>query len=158
MLKIAFIVVGKTKSSFLKEGIAFYRSRLENYTPVEWMEVREVPVRKGIQEKTVIEKEGQAILNRCSGKDRIIALDRKGRAFDSMGWASRIEQMQTSLSSGRIVFITGGPLGLSEEILNSASEIWSMSKLTLTHEMVRLFMLEQIYRAFTIIRHEKYHK
>lgn len=89
-------------------------------------------------------------------REYVIALDRKGDLYDSIGLASHIEKLSTE--QGRMVFVIGGVLGLSETVLKRARTVLSLSRFTLTHEMSRLFLLEQLYRAFTIIRGEKYHK
>lgn len=100
--------------------------------------------------------EGISIAKRFVQQEYNIALDRSGKVYDSKGLAARIEQL--SFNNNRLTFIIGGPLGLSKRILDSANEVFSLSKLTLTHEMSRLLLLEQLYRAFTIINNERYHK
>lgn len=100
--------------------------------------------------------EGKSISRRLLSRDYVIALDRTGRGYNSEGFAERIQGL--SVTYERLAFVVGGPLGLSSEILNNADEILSLSRFTLTHEMSRLFLLEQLFRAFTIINNEKYHK
>ena len=104
----------------------------------------------------ILTVEGQSIEKKFLPRDHIIALDIRGKEYDSEGLAEWIERL--SLSRKSLCFAIGGPLGLSKKILHSADEILSLSKLTLTHEMSRILLLEQIYRAYTIIRGEKYHK
>ncbi len=156
MPKIKIIVVGNTKSSFIKEGEQFYLERLRRYTDTEWVEVKPQKVRKGRSSEEILAVEGQSIEKKFLSRDHIIALEIRGKEYDSEGLAKWIERL--SLSGKSLCFVMGGPLGLSEKILHSADEILSLSKLTLTHEMSRLLLLEQIYRAYTIIRGEKYHK
>jgi len=156
MPKIKIIVVGNTKSSFIREGEQVYLERLRRYTGTEWVEVKPQKVRKGRTEAEILAVEGQSIEKKFLSGDHIIALDLEGKEYDSEGLARRIERL--SLSGKTLCFVTGGPLGLSKKILHSADEILSLSKLTLTHEMSRLLLLEQLYRAYTIIRGEKYHK
>lgn len=156
MSKIKLIAVGNTKSPFLKHGELFYLKRLQRYTPAEWVAVKPQKVRKGRSTEEILSLEAQSIEKRFDPKDYIIALDIRGEEYDSEGLAARIERL--SETRGHLCFVTGGPLGLSKKILHAADEILSLSKLTLTHEMSRLILLEQLYRAYTIIRGEKYHK
>lgn len=156
MLKLRLIIVDRTRSPFLKQGESFYLDRLRRYAHIECVEVRPTKMTKGIPAEKVLALEADSISRRLLLRDYIIALDRTGRSYDSEGFAGRIEQL--SLVRGRPTFVIGGPLGLSRELLNRAGEILSLSPLTLTHEMTRLLLLEQLYRAFTIINNEKYHK
>lgn len=156
MPKIKIIVVGNTKSSFIKEGEQIYLERLRRYTGTEWVEVKPQKVRKGRSGAEILAAEGQSIEKKFLSGDHIIALDIKGKEYDSEGLAGWVERL--SLNRKRPCFVIGGPLGLSNKILHSADEILSLSQLTLTHEMSRLLLLEQLYRAYTIMRGEKYHK
>ena len=156
MLTIKIIVVDRTRAAFLEQGEAFYLKRLKRYARVEWESVRPARIRKGSPARIVLAEEGKAIARRIGDREYVVALDRGGKSRSSRELASRIERV--SMSHPRLTFIIGGPLGLSETILERADEILSLSRLTLTHEMSRLFLLEQIYRSFTILRGEKYHK
>ena len=153
MLKIRFIIVGNTKSPFLKQGESFYLERLQRYTATEWIEVKPQKVKKGRSRKEILTVEGRSIEKKYLPKDHVIALDPRGKEYNSEGLADRIEKI--SLIGKRLCFVIGGPLGLSEHILRRADETLSLSKLTLTHEMSRLVLLEQLYRAYTIIKGEK---
>ena len=156
MLKIKIIVVDRTRSTFLAQGEAFYLDRLKRYAHTEWLETKPVRMTKDIPVQRILDLEGNFITKRLLPQDYAIALDRSGKALDSEGMAAWIERL--SISHNRLAFVIGGPLGLSGTILNRANETLSLSRLTLTHEMSRLFLLEQLYRAFTIINNEKYHK
>ncbi len=156
MIKTKIIVVDRTRSSFLKEGEYFYLERLRPYTQMEWREVRPVRIKKGTSTTRALNTEGEAIAKGLLPRDYVIALDRMGKAYVSKKLAKRIEQL--SLTHSRLAFVIGGPLGLSKTILSRADEVLSLSQFTLTHEMSRLLLLEQLYRAFTIINHENYHK
>ena len=156
MLKIKIIVVDRTRSPFLKQGESFYLERLRRYAQMEWAEVRPARIRKGTPPDEILAKEGDSIAKRLVPRDHVIALDRSGKPRDSEEMAAWVERL--SLTNDRLAFVTGGPLGLSKEILNRAHETFSLSRLTLTHEMSRLLLLEQLFRAFTIIKNEKYHK
>ena len=142
--------------SFLTEGQALYLDRLKRYAQLEWIETKPVRATKGKSTQSILTEEGRGIAKNIRNQDHVIVLDRTGKALDSEKLAARIERL--SIHHGEVVFIIGGPLGLSKEILNRADETLSLSRFTLTHEMSRLILLEQIYRAFTIINHEKYHK
>ncbi|MBW1707696.1 MAG: 23S rRNA (pseudouridine(1915)-N(3))-methyltransferase RlmH [Deltaproteobacteria bacterium] len=156
MLKIKIIVVDRTRSAFLKQGETFYLKRLERYAKTEWVEVKPASIKKGRPTFGILDAEGVSIAKNLVSRDYIIALDRSGKAYDSEELALHIEKL--SLTHDRLTFVVGGPLGLSKTILDRSHEIFSLSRLTLTHEMSRLLLLEQLYRAFTIIKGEKYHK
>lgn len=155
-MRLRIIVVDRTRSPFLREGESFYLDRLGRYVRTEWVQVKPTKIKKGRPALDILAAEGESILRNFLSDDYLVALDRSGRAMDSEGLASWIEAL--SLSQDRIAFVIGGPLGLSNTVLERAHEILSLSQLTLTHEMSRLLLLEQLYRAFTIIHGEKYHK
>jgi len=157
MLKLRFIVVDKTRSSFLKEGEDAFLGRIKRYTQMEWVEVRPVRLSRAIPDEEVKRTEGHSILQKVGAGDFLVALDRTGKQYDSEGLADWLKRLSVSMR-GAVCFTIGGPLGLSGEVLERADASLSLSKMTLTHEMSRLVLLEQIYRAFTIIQGEKYHK
>ena len=157
MLKLKIIVVDRTRSSFLKAGESFYLERLRKYVQVEWIEVKPAKIKKSRPEEEILSIEGQAIGRKLAPRDYRVLLDRSGHAFDSEELAAWLDNLSTS-TGGWVSFIIGGPLGLSQELLDQAGKILSLSRLTLTHEMSRLLLLEQLYRAFTILRGERYHK
>ncbi|EFK09057.1 putative rRNA large subunit m3Psi methyltransferase RlmH [delta proteobacterium NaphS2] len=156
MPKIKIIVVGNTKSSFLKTGESLYLKRLKHYTSVEWIEVKPEKATKGTLIERVLTVEGRSIEKRFHSRDHIVVLDVSGKEYSSEALSKRIERL--SLRGHALCFVIGGPLGISKELLDRAHETLSLSKLTLTHEMSRVLLLEQLYRSFTIIRGEKYHK
>jgi 23S rRNA (pseudouridine1915-N3)-methyltransferase len=156
MIKIRILVVDRTRSPFLAEGEAFYLKRLKNYAQVEWIEVKPVKMTKGRSETEIVTLEGQALVHKRGSRGYLVALDRTGQQYGSEEFAGRIEK--AAMNAGGITFMIGGPLGLSKDALTEADEVLSLSKLTLTHEMSRILLLEQLYRAFTILKGEKYHK
>ena len=156
MLKIKIIVVDRTRSAFLAEGESFYLERLQRYARTEWIATKPARINKGKSTQSILTEEGNYLAKSLLPRDYVIAVDRLGKAYDSEGLAARIDHL--SLSHNRLAFIIGGPLGLSKEIRDRAHETLSLSRLTFTHEMSRLFLLEQIYRAFTILNNEQYHK
>ncbi len=157
MLKIKIIVVDRTRSPFLSEAESFYLKRLKGYARIEWIETKAAKINKGRPEDEIIAIEGEHISRKLKKQDYLVALDRTGRQFDSEELATWLEKLAVG-ASGRIAFIIGGPLGLSKDILKNSNKILSLTRLTLTHEMTRTVLLEQLYRAFTILRGEKYHK
>lgn len=157
MLKIKIIVVDRTRSPFLREGESFYFERLRRYTQVEWVVTKPAKMKKGKTTKEILNEEGQIIEKKLAQGDYLVALDRSGRQYDSEGLAKWLNELATGVRK-RVCFIIGGPLGLSKGILEQCNRTLSLSKLTLTHEMSRLILLEQLYRACTILRGEKYHK
>jgi 23S rRNA (pseudouridine1915-N3)-methyltransferase len=157
MIKIRIIVADRTRSPFLAEGEAFYLKRLQSYAQVKWIEVKPVRMTKGRPEEEILHLEGQALIRKRGPKDYLVALDRTGRQYGSEEFAGRLEKVAMNASGG-ITFMIGGPLGLSGDVLAESDEILSLSRFTFTHEMSRVLLLEQIYRAFTILKGEKYHK
>lgn len=157
MLKLNFIVVDRTRSSFIREGEKEYLKRLKRFVNYKWTEVRPVKIIKNTSDEEVITKEGENILAKIEPGDYMIALDRAGKQYSSEGFASLLKKLSVEINS-RVCPVIGGPLGLSREVLERADLVVSISKMTLTHEMVRLILTEQIYRAFTIIEGHKYHK
>lgn len=151
------IVVDRTRTPYLREGESVYLDRLKNYAQVDWVEVKPVKMMKGRPEEDILAIEGKAIKGRVNSRDYLVALDRSGHAYDSEGLAVWLERLSVDVG-GWVSFVIGSPLGLSKDILTRAHRVVSLSKLTLTHEMTRLVLLEQLYRAFTIMRGEKYHK
>ena len=157
MLKMRIIVVDRTRSPFLKEGEVFYLDRLRKYVQVDWVEVKPVKISQGRPAPEILAGEGERIVQRLAQDDYSVCLDRSGNQYDSERFA---EWLNSLLNKGEqwVSFIIGGPLGLSKDILHRSREVLSLSQFTLTHEMSRLILLEQLYRAFTILRGEKYHK
>ena len=157
MPRIRIIVVDRTRESFLKEGESFYLKRLQRYAQVEWLEVKPAGIWKGRPTREVLNAEGEAILRRVGARDHLVCLDRLGESCDSEGLAHWLGEFSAQVQSW-VSFVIGGPLGLSRTVLDRGDKVLSLSRLTMTHEMSRILLLEQLYRAFTIIRGEKYHK
>lgn len=152
MLHIQIIQVGKTKEQYYKEAEEELSKRLSRYAKVEIVIIDE---KKGITDiSKTMQIEGVAILKRIPDGNYIIALDRKGDEYSSLEFA---EFLKDTMVEGKLTFVIGGPYGLSEEVLNKADKKLSLSKMTFTHQMIRLFLLEQIYRAFTILKGKTYH-
>jgi 23S rRNA (pseudouridine1915-N3)-methyltransferase len=157
MLKIRIIVVDRTRSAFLRDGEAFYLARLRRYAQVEWVETKPARITKARPDPEILKEEAQGIQKRLLPGDRVVALDCTGRQYSSERFAAWLDSL-SGRGVGVVSFIIGGPFGLSTSVLEQAQEVLSLSRFTLTHEMSRLILLEQLYRAFTILRGEKYHK
>ncbi len=139
----------------MQQGERFYLDRLKKYARMEWVEVKPAKEKKGRAKQEIPIEEGAALSRRFVDREYRIALDRQGKMHSSEELADRIERL--SLSHSRITWIVGGPYGLSEDIVKRADEVFSLSPMTFTHEMTRIVLLEQIYRAFTILHNEPYH-
>ena len=151
-----FIVVGPTQAPFLKEGEQLYLDRLKHYTRLEWFEVKESKIKKGVSNLKILDVEAKAICSRLTPSDYLVTLDPGGTQFSSKAFASHIQKL--IMKQSNIALLIGSPMGLAPSLLAESMESWSLSKMTFTHEMTRLIILEQIYRVFTIINGEKYHK
>lgn len=155
-MKIKLLAVGKTDSSALLQLIQKYEARLRHYISFSIEIIPDLKNSKNLSEKIQKEKEGFLILNKISNTDRLFLLDDKGKSFDSLEFSKFIQkQMNSGLK--QLVLIIGGPYGFSQEVYQKAHGKISLSKMTFSHQMVRLFAIEQIYRAFTILKNEPYH-
>ncbi len=155
-MEIQLLTVGKTNQSYIQTGIDDYCKRLKRYVAFNIVSLPDIKSTKGITEVQQKEKEGELILNYLSPSDMVILLDEHGKEFTSVEFS---KFLQKTFASGRkrAVFVVGGPYGFSEAVYRRADAKCSLSKMTFTHEMVRLFFTEQIYRAMTIIKGEPYH-
>jgi len=154
--KIKIIVIDKTKAPFLAEGEHFYLKRLRHYIRVEWIEARGRRVAAGSTRKEILDREAEAIIGHAGSRDHLIALSQEGVVMDSVALACKLEGLIGKKDP--VTFVIGGPLGLGDAVYERSVATLSLSRFTLTHEMTRLILLEQLYRAFTIMRKEKYHK
>ena len=155
-MKILLIAVGKTDKKLISQLIDEYIKRIKFYIPIELKALPDVKKSKNLSEKEQKILEGHSIKKCLQPSDYIVLLDDKGKQLTSKDFAKYIENKTTSVSK-RLVFLIGGPYGFSEEIVAVSNEKLSLSKMTLTHQMVRLLFAEQIYRAMTILNNEPYH-
>lgn len=155
-MRLELLFLGKTRESYLAEGISDYSKRLQRYIPVEIRTLKEKKTGKGESEKATIQLNSKTLLNGVQGSF-LVCLDRTGRQFDSLELADQLGRWEIQ-GQRKITFAIGGHLGLSPAILKRADLVLSLSMLTFTHEMTRLLLLEQLYRACTIRAGEKYHK
>jgi len=155
-LKIFFIFLGKTRQSYLEAAIEDYAARLRRYFPVELIVLKEKYHSNASDE--VIKRAGaEQLLSRCGERGFKVALDPTGKQFDSPGLAREMKKIEER-GLPEVYFLIGGHLGLDSRVIKSADLVWSLSRLTFTHEMSRVIVLEQLYRACTINGGQKYHK
>lgn len=155
-MKICLLVVGKTTTDFLREGIDEYASRVSRFTPFEIRVIPDVKTSRKLTPQLQKEAEGELILAQIQGGDHVVLLDERGREFTSREFSDFLEQKTLSVPK-TLFFVVGGPYGFSPAVYARADSKLSLSRMTFPHEMVRLFFVEQIYRALTIARNMPYH-
>jgi 23S rRNA (pseudouridine1915-N3)-methyltransferase len=155
-MTIKLLAIGKTDNKDLQALIADYQKRLGFYVKFEFEIIPDLKKVKNLSEDQQKQKEGELILNKLSNTDVLILLDENGKQFDSVGFSN---YLQKHMNSGikRLVFVIGGPYGFSPDVYQKSNGKLSLSKMTFSHQMIRLFMIEQLYRSFTILRNEPYH-
>lgn len=155
-MKIHFWSVGKKHEPYVQAGIEDFTGRISKYYPVLWT-IIPVPKNAGmLSEMDLKKKEGETILEWLDSGDYLVALDERGKSFSSEGLA-KFMQARANESVKKLVFLIGGAYGIDDGVLKRANHKWSLSDLTFPHQLVRLILAEQVYRACTIIRNEKYH-
>jgi 23S rRNA (pseudouridine1915-N3)-methyltransferase len=155
-MKLSFWAIGKQHETYVKHGVVEFTNRISKYYPVEWT-IIPVPKNAGmLSEMDLKKKEAATILQWLKQDDYLVCLDEYGKQMSSEGVAGFIQQ-RSNESTKNIVFLIGGAFGLDDTILKKAKYKWSLSQLTFPHQLVRLVLTEQVYRACTIIRNEKYH-
>ncbi|HIZ71258.1 MAG TPA: 23S rRNA (pseudouridine(1915)-N(3))-methyltransferase RlmH [Candidatus Atopostipes pullistercoris] len=159
-MEIKIIVVGKLKEKYLKNGISEYLKRMKSYANLKIIEVKDEAAGQTLSEaeiEQIKEIEGKRILEKLPKRARVIALDLKGKQLTSERFSEEINETMT-YGTSQIVFIIGGSHGLSQEVLQKTDLKISFGKMTYPHQLMRLILVEQIYRAFKIMRNEPYHK
>jgi 23S rRNA (pseudouridine1915-N3)-methyltransferase len=155
-MKVQLIVIGKTIEKYLIQGETEYLKRLKHYLRVETNVISDLKNTKKLTEEQQKQKEGELILNQLTETDFMVLLDENGKQYSSLEFSDFIEKkMITGLKN--VVFVVGGPYGFSKDLYARANAKMSLSKMTFSHQMVRMIFLEQLYRAMTIIRGEPYH-
>ncbi len=155
-MKIVLLAIGKTNDAYLIEGIADYHKRLTHYLPFEMKVITEPKNTKNLSFDQQKEKSSELMLTFVQDSDIVVLLDDKGKSFSSMDFALYMQKKMATVNK-RLVFIIGGPYGFSDKLYQRANEKLSLSKMTFSHQMVRLVFLEQLYRSMTILKGEPYH-
>lgn len=155
-MKITLLVIGKTDAKYFVDAIKEYEKRLEHYIPFEMQMIPDIKNTKSLTIEQQKEKEGELILKNLQAGDYLVLLDEKGKEYSSMQFASYIEK-KTHTVAKRLVFVIGGPYGFSQAVYDKASEKLTLSRMTFSHQMIRLIFVEQLYRAMTILNNEPYH-
>jgi len=154
-MKIELWAIGKTSEKYLETGLEIFEKRLTNYLPFRFVVLPDVKIK--ISDGTILKKEeGKMLLAKLAPDDYLVLLDEHGQEFSSPGLAQWLERRLTA-SNRKMVFLIGGAFGFSPDVYARAQEQIALSQLTFSHQMVRLFFLEQLYRAMTILRNEPYH-
>ncbi|MEM0993325.1 MAG: 23S rRNA (pseudouridine(1915)-N(3))-methyltransferase RlmH [Bacteroidota bacterium] len=155
-MKIELWVVGKTNFDYLEKGITIYEKRIKRYLPFELLVLPDVKVGKKTNATQIKQKEGELILTKLQAGDALFLLDENGKQFSSVQFAQHLER-QLQMSYKRLIFQIGGAYGFSEAVYARSNAKLSLSKMTFSHQMIRLLFVEQFYRAMTILNHEPYH-
>ncbi len=155
-MKLKIILVGKTEEDYLKHGIDKYQKRLKNYLPLEIIEIPALKNTKKLSIEQQKVKEGELILQKVEKSDLMVLLDEKGKEFSSMAFSN---YFQNKMNSGikSLCLVIGGPYGFSQDIYSRAQQKIALSQMTFSHQMIRLLLIEQCYRAMSILRNEPYH-
>jgi len=155
-MTIKLLAIGKTDNKNIQSLIDDYQKRLGHYIKFNLEIIPDLKKVKHLSEEQQKQKEGDLILSKVSNTDVLILLDENGKQMDSVGFST---YLQKHMNSGikQLVFVIGGPYGFSQDVYNKAQGKLSLSKMTFSHQMVRLFFVEQLYRGFTILRNEPYH-
>lgn len=155
-MKITLLVVGKTEDKYLIEGIDKYLKRLKHYINFNMVVIPDVKNTKNLTEAQQKSKEAELILKQISNLDTVILMDEKGKKYTSMLFSNYLNKQMIG-SVQHLIFIIGGPYGFDESVYQRANGSMSLSDMTFSHQMVRLFFVEQLYRAFSILKGEPYH-
>ncbi|MCI9412575.1 MAG: 23S rRNA (pseudouridine(1915)-N(3))-methyltransferase RlmH [Eubacterium sp.] len=159
-MKIRILCVGKIKEKFMREALGEYSKRLSRYIKLEIIEVVDEKTPDSASEKEenqIRDKEAERLLKQIRQEDYVIALAIDGKMYDSVAFSRKLDRFGM-LGRGSVVFVIGGSLGLGEQVLERADESISFSKMTFPHQLMRVILLEQIYRGYRILRNEPYHK
>lgn len=155
-MKIKVICVGKTNHNALRDWLPEYQKRLLHYVKLDWAELPELKNTKNLRESVQKEEEGKRVLKQLNPQDILVLLDEKGSQYTSKDFAVFL-QKRMNAGTKNLVFVIGGPYGFSTELYERAQHKISLSSMTFSHQMVRIFVAEQLYRAFSILNNEPYH-
>ncbi|MFN8210148.1 MAG: 23S rRNA (pseudouridine(1915)-N(3))-methyltransferase RlmH [Bacteroidales bacterium] len=155
-MKVSLIQTGKTGEKYLSDGVAEYTARIKKYIAFDIITIPDLRNTKSMPVEEQKLREGRQVIQSLSADDLVILLDDKGKEYTTMGFATQLEKT-FHMSKKRVVFVIGGPWGFSQELYSRADMKISLSKLTFSHQLVRLLFVEQLYRALTVIKGDPYH-
>ena len=155
-MRISLITIGKTTFDFVKEGMAVYEKRIARYFSFQRIEIPALQGTSSLSPEEIKIKEAELIMKKLRPEDNVVLLDEKGKRFTSTAWAAHLEKT-IAAGTKSLVFVIGGAYGFADKIRGIADETLSLSDMTFSHQIIRLFFEEQLYRAFTIMRGEPYH-
>ena len=155
-MKILVLAIGKTDEQWVQDALLKYSKRLQYYLPFEFEVIPDLKNTKNLSEAQQKEREGALILKKLKPTDKVVLLDEKGKEYRSVEFAKHLQQQMNS-GVKRLVFIIGGPYGFSPELYAKAQGKLALSKMTFSHQMIRPYFVEQLYRAITILKNEPYH-
>ena len=155
-MNITLIQVGKTDASYIREGVEMYLKRINHYTKFDMLTVPDIKNARKLTREQHRNEEGKLILAQIQESDTVVLLDEAGHEFTSPGMAAWL-QKRMNAGTKRLCFVIGGPFGFSPEVYARANDRLSLSRLTFSHQLVRLVFMEQLYRSFTILNNEPYH-
>lgn len=155
-MKLKIIFVGKTEADYLNTACNIFENRVKNYLPLETIVIPALKNTKSLNTEQQKEKEGKLIISKLDSSDFVVLLDENGKEYTSMQWAN---YFQSKMNSGikTLCLIVGGPYGFSKEVYEKYNQKIALSKMTFSHQMIRLLLLEQCYRAMSILKNEPYH-
>ena len=155
-MQVTLLCIGKTGKKFLEEGEQEYLKRLRHYISFQMQIIPDIKQAKSLSQNQVKQREGELILEKVGAADTLILLDEKGKEYSSLDFSSYLQD-QFNRGGKHIYFVVGGPYGFSDDVYQRANGKISLSRMTFSHQMIRLFFIEQVYRAMTILRNEPYH-
>ena len=154
-MRITLIQTGKTRDPFINEGVEEFRKRMARYAPFTIMTLPDLKNSRNMNMKEVQQKEGEVLLKRIRSDDFVVLLDERGDVYDSITFAKHLNALEGRVN--HLLFVIGGAYGFSEEVYSRSDEMMSLSRLTFSHQLVRVIFMEQLYRAFTILKGDPYH-
>lgn len=155
-MQVTLLCIGKTGKKFLEDGEQEYLKRLRHYISFQLQIIPDIKQAKSLSENQIKQKEGEMILEKVTPTDSLILLDEKGKEYTSTEFSAYLQE-QFNRGGKHIYFVVGGPYGFSDAVYQRANGMISLSQMTFSHQMIRLFFIEQVYRAMTILRNEPYH-
>jgi 23S rRNA (pseudouridine1915-N3)-methyltransferase len=155
-MQVTLLCIGKTGKKFLEEGEQEYLKRLRHYISFQLQIIPDIKQAKSLSQSQIKQREGELILEKVGATDTLVLLDEKGKEYSSLDFSNYLQD-QFNRGGKHLYFVVGGPYGFSDDVYQRATGKISLSRMTFSHQMIRLFFIEQVYRAMTILRNEPYH-